>query len=267
MATNLLGCAQTTWHKSGASESDFYRNKSFCESRSIGAIPMQGQETTIHTGKVYDSIGNSVDYTGTSKKKVDLNYEIGDMLMRERLFDDCMHGQGYVKRLTSKLNETQNSTRYLDVRDGKESEKVLEIKETYEAIMDTNCYSKPNTYSITAGSLKNGDKVEVLSLIYIKNENYPIPIKFAKIENEYGFAYILFNEIKPIRHEEIKRETIVKTTSLTMLRSIASYSSDTTAKIPPKTSLIVLQQEGSWIKVNYEGTEGYVAKSWVVVDD
>lgn len=100
----LGGCDQTyTWVKTGASNSEFYKAKSYCQSLASGATPMdysnQGSSTTYYSGTVSDSGGSYVTYYGTPT-----NYDsntgkafanLGQPITRQNLFNDCMRGKGW----------------------------------------------------------------------------------------------------------------------------------------------------------------------------
>lgn len=111
----LSGCAPAfTWVKSGASASDFYRAKSYCDALSTGATPMDyanpGSSMTYQSGTVYGSGGGSGTYSGTSTTYHDNTAQtlanLGQSVRRQQMFNDCMRGQGFVPQ----QEQTRSST-------------------------------------------------------------------------------------------------------------------------------------------------------------
>lgn len=101
----LTGCAKNyTWVKPGATNSEFYKAKSYCQAISTGATPMDysapSSSTTYHSGSVYSSGSSYGSYSGTSTTYYNNTSQtfanLGESISRQNIFNDCMRGEGWL---------------------------------------------------------------------------------------------------------------------------------------------------------------------------
>lgn len=178
----VAGCAQThTWVKPGASSTEFYRAKSHCEALASGATPMDysnpGSSTTIYSGSVSSNDGGLGTYSGSSTTYNDNTAQtfanLGQAMRRQRMFNDCMRGQGFIaqeeksgsSRKTSKAEgigspySKNNST----VPDRSDREVLpVEADRGIVSFGNTTLFSRPDSNGEKLGEIAKGEEVVVL---------------------------------------------------------------------------------------------------------
>lgn len=180
IALLIGGCAPThTWVKTNAATGNFYQAKSYCQALSTGATPMDysnsGTSTTYHSGTVYGSDGSYGSYSGTSTTyNNNIGQSLGNLgqaMQRQRIFNDCMRGQGFVpqEELSSSYSRSQmgvtspntRSSYSRDITDWEESPASFDTATAkYE---DTKLLFRPTFKAKQLNLIPKGAEVEVLS--------------------------------------------------------------------------------------------------------
>lgn len=174
------GCAPTyTWVKTNASTGNFYQAKSYCQALSTGATPMDysnsGTSTTYHSGTVYGSDGSYGSYSGTSSTYNNNMGQslanLGQAMQRQRIFNDCMRGQGFVPQeelsssySTSQGRSTSPKARRSYARDITDWEESPASYDTATAkFEDTKLLFRPTFKAEELNLIPKGAKVKVLN--------------------------------------------------------------------------------------------------------
>lgn len=160
------GCAPTyTWVKPGASTSEFYRSKSYCQALAAGATPMdysnQGSSTTYHSGTISDGSGGYGSYSGTSTTYNNNTGQafanIGQSVKRQNLFNDCMRGEGWSPQASQESRSDSVTSRKSNWSEENASYQRASIYKDRVEMM-----SKPTLASETLMLIEQGQVVEVL---------------------------------------------------------------------------------------------------------
>ncbi|MDK0923955.1 SH3 domain-containing protein [Clostridium perfringens] len=189
------------------------------------------------------------------------------------------------------------SSKYVNLISYKNNEVKTEIKkEPIEGTGKVNINTALNvrqastTNSRIIGSLKGGEKVNIISE---SNGFYKI-----EFNNSYGYVYSKYiskdgdsEKVQVVKQEEVKKEKvdeskkeakatpkaepvvlavrslnktgIVNVSSSLNVRSSASTSSKVIGSLSGNTKVTIIGEEGSFYKIEYKGSHGYVAKEYV----
>jgi len=208
----LVGCAQTyTWVKPGASSTEFYRAKSNCEARASGATPMDysnpGSSTTVYSGSVYGDDGGYGNYSGSSTTYNDNTAQtfanLGQAMRRQRLFNDCMRGQGFSPQeeqavSSSKKSEAEGigspySERNSTVRDKTDWEDLpVDVGKGTVNFVNTTLLSRPDFNAEKLVEIAKGEEVVILG----QTENF-----WYKVQYKWQQGYVLQPWVTPINDE------------------------------------------------------------------
>ncbi|WP_283692473.1 SH3 domain-containing protein, partial [Clostridium perfringens] len=189
------------------------------------------------------------------------------------------------------------SSKYVNLISYKNNEIKTEVKK--EAIEGTgkvnintalNVRQASTTNSRIIGSLKGGEKVNIISE---SNGFYKI-----EFNNSYGYVYSKYiskdgdsEKVQVVKQEEVKKEKvdeskkeakatpkaepvvlavrslnktgIVNVSSSLNVREGASTSSKVIGSLSGNTKVTIIGEEGSFYKIEYKGSHGYVAKEYV----
>ncbi|EPB8165316.1 SH3 domain-containing protein [Clostridium perfringens] len=189
------------------------------------------------------------------------------------------------------------SSKYVNLISYKNNEVKTEVKkEPIEGTGKVNINTALNvrqastTNSRIIGSLKGGEKVNIISE---SNGFYKI-----EFNNSYGYVYSKYiskdgdsEKVQVVKQEEVKKEKvdeskkeakatpkaepvvlavrslnktgIVNVSSSLNVRSSASTSSKVIGSLSGNTKVTIIGEEGSFYKIEYKGSHGYVAKEYV----
>ncbi|MDM0553476.1 SH3 domain-containing protein [Clostridium perfringens] len=189
------------------------------------------------------------------------------------------------------------SSKYVNLISYKNNEVKTEVKkEPIEGTGKVNINTALNvrqastTNSRIIGSLKGGEKVNIISE---SNGFYKI-----EFNNSYGYVYSKYiskdgdsEKVQVVKQEEVKKEKvdeskkeakatpkaepivlavrslnktgIVNVSSSLNVRSSASTSSKVIGSLSGNTKVTIVGEEGSFYKIEYKGSHGYVAKEYV----
>ena len=181
------------------------------------------------------------------------------------------------------------SSKYVNLISYKKNEVKKEVKkEPIEGTGKVNITTALNvrqaatSNSRIVGSLKGGEKVNIISE---SNGFYKI-----EFNNSYGYVYSKYiskdgkNEnVQAVKQEEVKKEAkvtpkaapvvlaarslnktgIVNVSSSLNVRSGASTSSKVIGSLSGNSKVTIVGEEGSFYKIEYKGSHGYVAKEYI----
>jgi len=199
LAFVFTGCASTVWYKSGASQADFYRAKSYCQAISTSATPMdysyQGPTTTYHSGSIYGSSGTYSRYSGTSttygNNMGQAFYNLGQSFQRTSIFEECMYGQGYTKSTQdSSYQQAENSKPYSsNVSYGDANDTIIDLdsweerpveKFSVNTNFEISLLAKPTFAAETISTISQDSPLEVVG----------VTDGWYKIQYEDFFGYV-----------------------------------------------------------------------------
>lgn len=168
----LSACAQKyTWTKPGATQTDYYRASSYCDALSRGATPMDfsnsGTSTTYHSGSVYGTNGQTVNYTGTSTTYKNNTGQamanLGQAISRQNLFNNCMRGQGFTPKSENTTGYASRQSAPPELESWNEypvSVSNATISDEYDQVP---LKAKPTNRSSSESILEKNETVDVLS--------------------------------------------------------------------------------------------------------
>ncbi|PWX09403.1 cell surface protein [Clostridium perfringens] len=181
------------------------------------------------------------------------------------------------------------SSKYVNLISYKNNEVKKEVKkEPIEGTGKVNITTALNvrqaatSNSRIVGSLKGGEKVNIISE---SNGFYKI-----EFNNSYGYVYSKYiskdgkgENVQAVKQEEVKKEAkvtpkaapvvlaarsfnktgIVNVSSSLNVRSGASTSSKVIGSLSGNSKVTIVGEEGSFYKIEYKGSHGYVAKEYI----